>query len=96
MLNKKNSEKKNAAKKKSVCAPKIACCAARLAAAVAQNGYFDPNVAPSQQLSNALLCTLMPGTYSALFCRLLCINISQYQVRVLVCTDADIRHAVQQ
>ena len=32
----------------------MACCAASLAAAVAQNGYFDENVAPAQQLINAL------------------------------------------
>ena len=38
-------------------APKIAYVALRatsLAADVAQHGYFDPNVAPAQQLINAL------------------------------------------
>ena len=28
---------------------RVALCATSLAAAVAQNGYFDPNVAPAQQ-----------------------------------------------
>ena len=36
---------KNVARSKS----RVALCATSLAVAVAQNGYFDPNVAPAQQ-----------------------------------------------
>ena len=38
---------------------RVALRATSLAAAVAQNGYFDPNVAPAQQRNiNALLCSI--------------------------------------
>ena len=44
---------------KNVAPPKsrVALRATSLAAAVAQNGYFDPNVAPAQQLILALVHT---------------------------------------
>ena len=44
---------------------RVALLATRFAAAVAQNSYFDPNVAPAQQRSSAT-ANKCPGLYAVI------------------------------